>query len=365
MPFDEVIGQTRPKKILNGLLTSGRLPHALLLHGPDGIGKKALAIRIAMAVNCGSSPADPCGKCPACRNISALFHPDLTVLYPRPATSKPEEEVAFLRALAENPYRVPQPARNLTIPMPKKRAQELRRNAVLRPFEAKRKVVLIFDVDYMPDTVNALLKMLEEPPNEMLFVLTTSRPGSVLPTILSRCQLLGLGRLSDQEIEEALAKRGGVSIETVRLTAKLADGNLTRAYEMLDNEDLEGGREAAFEFLRLSMAGTSLQALEWAESWTKNKENPSPEQFVKWMLLWIRDAFLHLQGLSHGATNRDRITDVIWLATMMSDRMVEEMVAETERAMEMIERNVNMQLVLLHIMSAFRKKACKAEKKER
>ena len=354
MPFDEVIGQTRAKKIVKRLLGSGRLPHALLLHGPEGIGKKALAIRIAMAVNCLTSEVDPCGACNACRKISALGHPDLTVLYPRPATAKPEEEADFLRAMAENPYRVPQPARNLTIPMPKKRAQELRRRAALRPFEAKRKVVLIFDVDYMPDTVNALLKTLEEPPNEMLFVLTTSRPGSVLPTILSRCQPLGLSRLSAEDIEQALLERGGVRVERARLTAKLADGNLTRAYEMLDSGDLDQGRDDAFEFLRISIEGTSVQVLEWAESWTKNKKQ-SPDQFMKWMLLWVRDAFLHFQGIRDGVTNRDRLEDVVWLAGMLDDRIVAHVLLETEKVLEMIARNVNLQLVLLHLMGVLRR----------
>ncbi len=355
MPFDEVIGQTRAKRMLGRLLISGRLPHALLLHGQEGIGTKAMAIRIAMAVHCLTSEVDPCGACNACRKLSALGHPDLTVLYPHPAAAKPEEEVDFFRAMAENPYRVSQPARNLTIPMPKKRAQELRRRAALRPFEAKRKVVLVFDVDYMPDTVNALLKTLEEPPNEMLFVLTTSRPGSVLATILSRCQPLGLGRLSAGEIEQVLLEQGGAGVERARLTARLADGNLTRAYEMLDSGDLEQGRDAAFEFLRISMEGTSVQALEWAESCVKNKKNRSPEQFMKWMLLWIRDAFLQLQGIPNGATNFDRLADVVWLAGMLDDRIVEHVLSETEMALERIARNVNLQLVLLHLMSGLRK----------
>ncbi|MCK5380289.1 MAG: DNA polymerase III subunit [Candidatus Latescibacteria bacterium] len=355
MFFDEVIGQSRAKKIIKRLLASGRLPHALLLHGPEGIGKKAMAIRIAMAVNCLTSEVDPCGACNACRKLSALGHPDLTVLYPRPATAKPEEEADLLRGLAENPYRVSQPARNLTIPMPKKRAQELRRRAALRPFEAKRKVVLIFDVDYMPDTVNALLKTLEEPPNEMLFVLTTSRPGSVLPTILSRCQPLGLRRLSAEDIEQVLLEQGGADVERARLTAKLADGNLTRAYEMLDSGDLEQGRDAAFEFLRISMEGTSVQVLEWAESCVKNKKNRPPEQLMKGMLLWIRDAFLQLQGIPDGATNLDRTTDVVWLAGMLDDRTVEHVLSEIEVALERIARNVNLQLVLLHVMSGLRK----------
>jgi len=354
MPFDEVIGQARPKKILKRLLTSGRLPHALLLYGPEGVGKKAMAIQIAMATNCLKSEVDPCGQCNACRKIAALRHPDLTVLHPCPPEVNLEHEAAFLSRVAENPYLVSPPARNRTIPI--ERTRELRREAILRPFEGKRKVALIFDADYMrPEAANAVLKTLEDPPNELLFVLTTSRPGSVLPTILSRCQPLRLSKLSEEHIEHLLVEQRGIPAEAARLTAKLADGNLTLAYEMSDSEDLGQGRDAAFEFLRIAVKGTSLHALEWAESWTRNKDRVSPERFLELVLLWIRDAFLHLQSVPGAATNFDRMEDVVELASVLNDRAVEQVLSETEKALEMISRNVNLQLVLLHLMSVLRK----------
>jgi len=152
----------------------------------------------------------------------------------------------------------------------------------------------------------------------------------------------------------------GIPTEDARLTAKLADGNLTRAYEMSDFEDLGQGRDAAFEFLRIAVKGTSLQALEWAESWTRSKDRVSPERFLELVLLWIRDAFLHLQSVPNGATNFDRMGDVIQLASVLNDRAVEQVLSETEKALEMIARNVNLQLVLLHLMSVLRKSApCK------
>ena len=356
MPFDNVIGQARPKKILKRLLSSGRMPHALLLYGPEGIGKKAMAVQIAMAANCLKSEVDPCGQCSACRKISTLQHPDLRILHPGPPEVNPEHEAAFLSGMAENPYLVAPPARNRTIPI--ERTRELRREAILRPFEAKRKVALIFDADYMrPEAANALLKTLEEPPNELLFVLTTSRPGSVLPTILSRCQPLGLSKLSEEDIEHALVEQRRIPAEhpSARLTAKLADGNLTRAYEMLDSEHLGQERNEALEFLRISVEGTTVQALEWAESWSKNKDHVSPERFLELVLIWIRDAFLQLQSLPEEATNFDCMEDIVQLASALNDRVVGHFLSETERALEMISRNVNLQLVLLHLMSVLRK----------
>lgn len=356
MPFDQVIGQGRAKKILKRLLTSGRLPHALLLYGPEGIGKKAMAIQIAMAANCLKSEGDSCGQCSACRKIAALQHPDLSILHPSPPEVNPEHEAAFLSSMAENPYFVPPPARNRTIPI--ERTRELRREAALRPFEAKRKVALIFDVDYMrPEAANALLKTLEDPPTELLFVLTTSRPGSVLPTILSRCQPLGLSKLSEEDIEHALVEQKGTSAESARLTAKLADGNLTRAYEMFDSEHLGQERDAALEFLQIALQGTTVQALEWAESWSKNRNHVSPERFLQLVLLWIRDAFLQLQRVPDEATNFDRMEDIVQLASVLNDRAVEHFLSETEKALEMISRNVNLQLVFLHLMRSLRKSA--------
>ena len=187
MSFNNVIGQERVKRALRQALENGRLAHAILLYGPEGVGKRAMAIELAKAVNCTRAKTDACDRCNSCHKISSLQHPDLKVVFPGPAQLPVEEEVSVLQKIAEDNYQPVGFGKSVTIPIDKIR--ELRKQASYHPYEGKRKVAIVLGADQMrPEAANALLKILEEPPGTMLLILTATNPSSLLPTILSRCQ---------------------------------------------------------------------------------------------------------------------------------------------------------------------------------
>jgi len=197
------------------------LPPSLIFAGPEGIGKRQAAIALAQFVNC-PAPAglDACGVCASCSRIGRGVHPDVLMIEPGETGSIRIEQVRD--AIDRSAY---------------------------RPFEGKRRVVIVDDADAMvPEAQNAMLKTLEEPPSGSTFVLVTARPDLLLPTVRSRCQRLRFGTLAPSEIAAVLEKRHEYSAAEAHAAAAAADGSIGRALEGSSDEYTEA-REAAAALL--------------------------------------------------------------------------------------------------------------------
>jgi len=202
---------------LIALLDGDRLPHALLLTGPPGIGKALLAQRLIARLACTSSPIDarPCGECPGCRQVAAATHPDLF------AVSAPDRRKKETRK------------KEIGID----RARELKRFVQLHAVVAPRKMALVDDADRLSLAAqNALLKTLEEPPGQALIVLVTASPGGLLPTVRSRCQRIACRPLSDAQVRTVLEGGGMAADDAAALTA-VADGSPGRALTVRESWD--------------------------------------------------------------------------------------------------------------------------------
>ncbi len=192
MPFSEVVGHARPLGLLSRSIARGSLPPSLLFTGPEGVGKRLAAVAVAQALNCvspkveaevwGKAPAlpyDACGTCSACRRIARGTHPDVVVLQP-----------GDNGAIKIEPIR------------------EVVAAAGYRPFEGRRRVVVVDEADRLTtDAQDALLKSLEEPPASSAFILTSSRPETLLATVRSRCSRLRFGRLAAADVARLLVER--------------------------------------------------------------------------------------------------------------------------------------------------------------
>ncbi len=203
-------------------LSRGRLASSFLFVGPEGIGKRAFALRLAQALLCSTHPEaalDPCGRCPSCVQVEARSHPDMILV------SKPAEK-------AEMPV-------SLFIGYREHRMQEgLCHDLALKPFLAGRKVALIDDADYLnAEGANSLLKTLEEPPPRSVLILIGTTPAKQLPTIRSRCQLVRFGRLPADAVARLLVDRGLVDDDaTAQRVAAESGGSLQQAVELADAE---------------------------------------------------------------------------------------------------------------------------------
>ncbi len=214
--FDSIIDQERPIRTLASFLAHGTIPHALLFTGIEGVGKRSAAIAFAMACNCrggpggggsgpgGSpAPAQACGECSVCRKISQGQHPDLLKVVPDGTPIKIEQVRDLCQSLA------------------------------LKPYEARVRVVVIADAHRLTAAAgNALLKILEEPPERTVLILTAPQTADLLPTIVSRCRHLRFKPIARKHLAAMLVRAYGFTAEEAALTAAMAHGSVTRALAM-------------------------------------------------------------------------------------------------------------------------------------
>ena len=226
MPFRDVIGHRRLVSLLSRAVARGTVPPSLLLAGPAGVGKRRVAIALAQTFNCPSHVSAPgieldaCGECATCRRIARGTHPDVILVEPGDMGSIKIESV-----------------------------RDVIDRAQYRPFEGRRRAVIIDDAEALvPAAQNALLKTLEEPPSASVFVLVSSMPDALLPTVRSRCPRLRFGPLAPGEIASALQRDHDYAEADARAVAADADGSLGRALQA-ESADLAEARANARHLL--------------------------------------------------------------------------------------------------------------------
>ncbi|BCR05134.1 DNA polymerase III subunit delta' [Desulfuromonas versatilis] len=240
MTFAQVLGHERQKDILRRALDSGRLAHAYLFEGPEGIGKRLMALAVARAVAC--AEGNGCGDCAACRKIDHNNHPDLHIVESEGASIKIDQVRALQKELS------------------------------YRPLEAPKKICLIDGAEKMnPAAGNALLKTLEEPSGDALLILLTSRAEGVLATIRSRCQRLPFARLPRPTIQKVLLERLGVDETQGHILAALSEGSFKKALGKDRDLYLEKRRELLKALTALS-TGSVLPLFDLAQVLADEKE---------------------------------------------------------------------------------------------
>jgi len=224
MPFREIAGHRHLLELIGRATSRGTLPPSLIFAGPAGVGKRMAAVALAQLMNClaldKTGGADACGACSSCKRIARGVHADVLMVEPGETGSIRIDQVRD--AIERSAY---------------------------RPFEGRRRVVIVDEADSLnAEAQNALLKTLEEPPSASTFVLVTSRPDMLLPTVLSRCQRLRFGRLSPGEVATILIRDHEYTERDAHAAASLSDGSLGRALEG-GTDDFVDAREAAASLL--------------------------------------------------------------------------------------------------------------------
>jgi DNA polymerase-3 subunit delta' len=280
MPFSEIIAQDRALTPLRSALRRGALHHAYLFGGPEGVGKSRAARLLAQAANCEGGAAgqaafrdDPCGACGPCRKIEKGIHPDVVVL---------AEERVMAKAGAWEPKGGRSPSKDIVVDQVR---DVVDRRLSLRRNEGRRRFVLIDPADAMNvQAQNALLKTLEEPPDDTTLVLVASSPDSLLPTIRSRCLRVPFAPLPADAIAARLVAKGHAP-ERARLAAALSGGSLGRALG-LDDETLAAEQEAVLAAATLDPddAGAWL-----AFARERGGDRESAAELCELLLVWLRD----------------------------------------------------------------------------
>jgi len=222
MPFRQIAGHQHLLELIGRAAVRGSMPPSVIFAGPDGVGKRMAAVALAQLVNCaaprkGDAAPDACGECASCRRIARGVHADVLLVEPGETGSIKVDQVRD--AIERSAY---------------------------RPFEGRRRVVIVDDADALiPEAQNALLKTLEEPPSASTFVLVTSRPDVLLPTVLSRCQRLRFGRLAPADVAAVLVRDHEYSESEAQAAAALSDGSVGAALEGATDDYAEARHAAA------------------------------------------------------------------------------------------------------------------------
>src|SRR5690606_8512339 len=234
-----------------------------------------------------------------------------------------------------------------------KQVDEIRHEVGFIPSEGRYTIGILTNADWMRnEAANAFLKLLEEPPERTVLVLTAERPDAMLPTILSRCQRLRFDPLPAEAVEAALAAREGVEAGRAAFLARMADGSYTRALALLENEELAERRALALQFVRIAYTGDPAKVAPLVEQVGRMGREPV-KQLLGLMLGWVRDLVLYrTAGEGAPLVNVDQAEAVRNFVEKLPEARLEAMVRLIEEAADRLERNVHTGLLLTVLAGA-------------
>ena len=328
--FTDIIGNDSLKETLARLLTSGRVPNAMLFTGPDGVGKRLFAIEIARSFVCRVSDYEPCGKCPACVRAGQFDLPD------------PDEKEVYKKVIfSHHP--------DVGTVIAQKRfilvdaVRDLESEAHFRPYEGRARTFIVDNADKMnPAASNALLKTLEEPASTSRIILVTSRPDSLLATIRSRCQTFRFAPIRTEQVTRFLMETKSMSEPDARLAAKISEGSVGRA-AAVDIAQMRERRHRMLIVLRDALMDRDRVALMRAsEKMAEAKNKEFFEADLELLLMLVRDVWAIAAGADEAAVvHHDLFHELSGLASSSDPRKLSHIITEIELIRERFVVNIN------------------------
>lgn len=313
------------------MLAGGRVPHALLFAGPEGVGKKHFALELACAFVCQTPEGgEACGDCVSCRRAGE---------FELPTSEKGDDyKRVFLSGHPDIGMVIPF-RKNLYVDT----IRDLEREANFRPFEAQERFFVIDDADKMNDAAsNALLKTLEEPSETTYLILVSSRPDSLLQTIRSRCQIVRFAPIPVATIEEHLVSTGKFSPEDAAVAARVSGGSVGKALN-IDLQWFREIREASINLLRSALVtGDISSMLRTSEQINDAKNKDRFEDAIEVLQMLVRDVFALGNGAEKSSiSNADIADDLAELAGAAKNGRLAQWTTEIEELLAGLNVNLN------------------------
>ncbi len=319
--WSSIVGQKEAVGRLKRLVAGQHMPHALLFAGPESVGKYLSAKTVAAALLCESDDA-PCGTCRSCRLAENESHPDLVIIRP----DKQNIKIGEIR--------------------------KMQKDLSLAPYMAQRRVAIIDEADKMRDeAANSILKTLEEPVGDVVFILITSKRYQLLDTIRSRCMLVQFGAVGWDDLARELVRRGADE-EAASLAARLSGGRFALAEEILTDDGQSSRRAAIDMFFRVpTMAESDIWQI--ANAWDACERDEVLTRFAGLKLL-VRDAMVYSAGLDEQIINCDCLERFSQTKNAWSQRTLSLFMRELVKRERSVKNNGNIKLVIEAMLLAWR-----------
>ncbi|MCF6462382.1 DNA polymerase III subunit delta' [Clostridium sp. Cult1] len=315
MDFSKIIGHQRIIENLRNSIEKGYISHCYLFEGEESLGKKKVALALAKTLLCKEQDLEPCNRCNSCLKFDNWNHPDLKLIEPEKGIIK------------------------------KKVIDDLIKHINIAPYESKRRIIIIDDSHEMRmEGQNALLKTLEEPPSYINIILITSNSNNLIPTILSRCQIIKFYPVENEKIVKLLSTKYDKTIEEANFIANFTKGSVGKSITLCQSEDFFKKRNEIIDIIHSIIKGDKARIFNSIDFFIKNKEDY--EEILDIILYWFRDIMIYKQvGDSSLIINRDKIpllSDVSYLNIERINDIIDNIVDTKQN----IDRNVNYQLAI-------------------
>jgi DNA polymerase III subunit delta' len=370
MLFSQVIGQQEIKAKLRNLVEHNRLSHALLLNAPEGAGGLPLALAFAQYIVCervsrvdAGKPfsVDSCNECPSCQKAARLIHPDIHYVFPV-VSRKPGDKPVSADYISEwrefislYPYGTifdwlqQINADNKQGNISAQECNEINRKLSLKSFESGYKILIMWMPEYLGNEGNKLLKLIEEPPPDTLFILVTENEAQILPTILSRVQIIRLPRPQVAEIQEALVSRAGVQPEQARQLAAVSEQNYREALRQLQHGQ-DDWQSLLREWLNAVLRSGPVAQVKWVEEIAKTGREKQ-KQFLQYFSHLLEQAVrLRMSDAALADlpdSERDFALRLNKIADLSAQRSI---IEEVNKSIYYIERNAHAKM-LFHALT--------------
>lgn len=347
-----MVGHAWAVDMLRHQVSRAETRQAYLFTGPPGIGRRTLALRFAQALNCSTptAPGLPCGRCYHCtqleNDISNLLlkqgaklangHPDLRAVHPVPAKLRPDEEEQLEGRLDLRPDR-----ENLALKV--SQVRRANRSVSLKPYAAQHRILIFVRFETATDEAgNALLKTLEEAPPHAVLMLTAESPEGLLPTIVSRCEVLRLHPVPLDAVQRWLEQRGA-GTEQARLLAHVSGGCPGEALRLMEDKGALAYRGEKLNELLALLPATRAQRFSYAEKLVRDKA-AMRGVLMLWLSFW-RDVLWRAGGASTPISNIDHQQEIESLSRRLTLPDATRLVEDLDLALRRLESNINSRLL--------------------
>ena len=312
--FNDIKGQAQAIRILQKEIATSSISGAYLFTGPAGVGKTLTALTFAKALNCKKEKMDSCDECSSCQKIEHRNHPDVRIIAPENDSIKIEQ------------------------------IRNLKRESSYKLYEGRKKVWIIEEADkFGLAAANSILKILEEPPPQTVLILISQTKEELLPTILSRCEVIRFFPLPLQEIEKIIAQQLPQGSNKIHILAKLARGRVEEALHLIKEENTLKIREELLNALRRNMNLEEMFKL--AAQWA-NYKGKELQRFLDMILFWFRDILILGQGGKEWLINYDKVEELAREKDKYSTEEIKRIMETIEKARYYLKSNVSQKLVL-------------------